>query len=170
MEKKLSTYHKKRNFHKTKEPSGVEAVKSHNKKDNDKSLIFVVQKHHASTLHYDFRLEIDGVLKSWAVPKGPSLYPKDKRLAVPTEDHPLEYKDFQGVIPEGEYGAGTVEIWDSGKYENINANLSMAKAYKSGKIEICLHGKKLKGNFALIKMHGVDSKGKEKPWLLLKMK
>ncbi len=164
MENKLETYRKKRNFTKTKEPKGAA------KKGSQKLPVFVVQKHDASTLHYDFRLEIGGVLKSWAVPKKPSLDPKVKRLAIPTEDHPMEYKDFEGVIPEGEYGAGTVEIWDSGTYENINTNLSLSSAWKSGKIEFCLHGKKLKGNFVLVKMHGVDSKGKEKPWLLLKMK
>jgi DNA ligase D-like protein (predicted 3'-phosphoesterase) len=129
-----------------------------------KSLSFVVQKHDATTLHYDFRLEIDGVLKSWAIPKGPSKDPSDKRLAVPTSDHNLEYKDFEGVIPEGQYGAGKVTIWDKGTYENIRDDVSMAKAYKEGKIKIALKGKKLKGNYSLIKMHG-----KDKPWLLIKM-
>jgi bifunctional non-homologous end joining protein LigD len=126
---------------------------------------FVVQKHDATTLHYDFRLEIDGVLKSWAIPKGPSKDPSDKRLAVPTSDHNLEYKDFEGVIPEGQYGAGKVTIWDKGTYENIRDDASMSKAYKEGKIKIALKGKKLKGNYSLIKMQG-----KDRPWLLIKMR
>ncbi len=122
-------------------------------------LVFVVHEHHASRLHFDFRLEMDGVLKSWAVPKGPSMSPVDKRLAVMVEDHPLDYASFEGVIPEGHYGAGQVVIWDKGTYNLIDGNLS------SGRLECVLEGKTLKGIFALIKM-----KGKEKEWLLIKKK
>jgi DNA ligase D-like protein (predicted 3'-phosphoesterase) len=127
-----------------------------------KDPIFVIQKHQASRLHYDFRLEIDGVLKSWAIPKGPSTNPKDKRLAVPTEDHQIEYADFEGVISEG-YGAGTVMVWDTGTYKNISKQVSMVKCYKNGRIEIFLHGKKLKGAYALVKF------ASKSQWLLIKM-
>lgn len=153
--KSLSTYQKKRDFKKTKEPKGK-------KIGSTKSLIFVVQKHAASHLHYDFRLQIGNVLKSWAVPKGPSLSPKNKRLAVLTEDHPLEYASFEGIIPEGEYGAGVVMIWDKGKYKNLK-DISMKQAFEKGRIEIWLTGKKLEGGFALIRF-------RDKNWLLIKMK
>ena len=149
----LTNYKKKRSFEKTPEPSG--GVESKAKGD-----IFVVQKHHASHLHYDFRLEVDGVLKSWAVPKGPSSDPKDKRLAVMTEDHPLEYADFAGVIPEGEYGAGTVEIWDKGTWEPVN---DVAEGLEQRKLEFVLYGKKLKGAWVLVGM-----KNSPKTWLLIK--
>jgi len=155
---KLKEYKEKRDFSKTIEPGGG----SKNEKQ-----IFVIQKHKASNLHYDFRLEIDGVLKSWAVPKGPSTDKSDKRLAMLTEDHPVEYADFEGVIPEGEYGAGSVIVWDGGKYKNIREekeNLSMSECFKDGKIEVSLEGKKLKGGFVLINTGGDD-----KRWLLKKM-
>lgn len=133
---------------------------------------FVIQKHDASSLHYDFRLEIDNVLKSWAVPKGPSLNPAEKRLAIPVEDHPLDYADFEGVIPTGEYGAGVVMIWDRGRVDNSNHDrdgkpLSLHKAWSRGKLEFVLHGEKLKGAFALIRSRSGAMKGK---WILLKMK
>jgi len=152
---KLSDYHKKRDFKKTSEPSGQGS-------DPVTSLIFVVQKHHASHLHYDFRLAIDGVLKSWAIPKGPSLQPAEKRLAVMTEDHPLEYANFEGVIPQGEYGAGTVEIWDRGTWEPIS---DLKTWLKTRKLEFVLHGKKLQGVWVL-----VGFKDEPKNWLLIKKK
>ena len=120
-------------------------------------VVFVVHEHHARNLHFDFRIEMEGVLKSWAVPKGPSMNPADKRLAIMVEDHPLDYGSFEGVIPEGNYGAGAVVIWDRGTY-----NLLAGGIYK-GKIEIMLQGEKLKGVFVLTRM-----KGKDKEWLLIK--
>jgi len=130
----------------------------------------VIQKHDASTLHYDFRLEVDGVLKSWAVPKGPSTDPRVRRLAIPTEDHPLEYADFEGTIPEGEYGAGTVLVWDTGPYRNLRAGKegdgqSMLQALKEGKVEVWLDGMKLQGGYVLIR----TGKGDDVRWLLIKM-
>jgi bifunctional non-homologous end joining protein LigD len=118
---------------------------------------FVVQEHHATHLHFDFRLEIDGVLKSWAIPKGPSMNPKDKRLAIMVDDHALEYGSYEGIIPGGQYGSGSVVIWDSGDYEPANGNIA------EGKLEFILHGKKLKGSFVLAKMSG-----KINEWLLIK--
>ncbi|HMG89729.1 MAG TPA: DNA ligase D [Chryseolinea sp.] len=158
----LTKYIKKRDFKKTPEPKGKKSKQS-------KNLTFVVQRHDASHLHFDFRLELDGVLKSWAVPKGPSLNPGDKRLAVQVEDHPLSYGKFEGVIPKGNYGAGTVEIWDNGTYApesdtNGTATSTLRKGLKSGSLKITLHGKKLKGSFALVRLKD----GKEKNWLLIK--
>lgn len=121
--------------------------------------IFVIHEHHASHLHYDFRLEMDGVLKSWAIPKGPSLNPAEKRLAVMVEDHSIEYGSFEGVIPEGQYGAGKVLIWDRGIYKLLSGSIG------EGKIEFILSGKKLEGVFILLRL-----KGKEKEWLLIKKK
>ncbi|MFH1452483.1 MAG: DNA polymerase ligase N-terminal domain-containing protein [Armatimonadota bacterium] len=131
--------------------------------------IFVVQEHHSSHLHYDFRLQMEGVLKSWAVPKGISQEPSIRRLAVPTEDHPLGYANFEGAIPEGEYGAGKVIIWDKGTYENLNARQSIEESYKAGKLEVLLKGKKLKGGFALIRLKK-NPKDKEASWIIIKMK
>ena len=127
--------------------------------------VFVVQKHQATRLHYDFRLEVDGVLKSWAVPKGPSMNPADKRLAVMVEDHPDDYKDFEGTIPEGEYGAGTVMIWDYGTFEVKEGNA--AEALQRGAIKCTLNGKKLKGGFKLVH---TSMGGKKENWLLIKEK
>ncbi len=159
----LKEYRSKRDFGKTPESRGGR------RKSSDKP-IFVIQKHDASTLHYDFRLEVGSVLKSWAVPKGPSTDPGEKRLAVPTEDHPLEYADFEGVIPEGEYGAGTVMVWDTGKYTNINRKndqtVSMEDSLKSGKVVVNLEGSKIKGGYALIR----TGKGDKSRWLLIKKK
>ena len=123
---------------------------------------FVVHEHHATRLHYDFRLEIAGVLKSWAIPKGPSMNPAEKRLAVRVEDHPIEYGDFEGIIPMGHYGAGLVLIWDSGEFE---AEGDPETALKQGKLRFALNGKKLKGGFSLVLMRG---RGTGKDWLLIK--
>lgn len=157
----LSKYNEKRNFKSTAEPEGVVA-----KSDNE--LIFVVQKHAASHLHYDFRLEIDGVLKSWAVPKGPSMNPEDKRLAMMVEDHPYSYKDFEGSIPEGNYGAGNVIVWDKGTYvareEGGNIENNLKAGIHKGHLTFILKGKKLKGEFALVKLKGKQ----ENAWLLIK--
>jgi bifunctional non-homologous end joining protein LigD len=133
-------------------------------------LIFVVQRHKASHLHYDFRLEMDGTLKSWAVPKGPSLNPKDKRLAMMVEDHPFSYRTFEGIIPEGNYGAGIVEIWDNGTLTDVEgsdtetAEKKLKAGLKAGNLKFRLNGKKLKGEFALVKLKGKQ----ENAWLLLK--
>jgi bifunctional non-homologous end joining protein LigD len=162
----LTTYRRKRDFKRTPEPAPKR------KKASLRKFIFVVQKHDASHLHYDFRIEIDGVLKSWAIPKGPSMDPAQKRLAVPTEDHPLDYAKFEGTIPEGQYGGGTVMVWDSGKYKNLKVDkdgyeIPMAEAACQGRIEIWLNGKKLKGGFALVRTRMM---GKQEQWLLIKMK
>jgi bifunctional non-homologous end joining protein LigD len=132
---------------------------------NDLMMRFVVQEHHATQLHYDFRLEIKGVLKSWAIPKGPSLNPAEKRLAVMVDDHALEYFNFEGIIPEGQYGSGTVVIWDSGTYHLLEGD-NPVQALESGKIVMELHGKRLNGGFTLVKMKGRG----EKNWLLIKKK
>ncbi|MFP3594014.1 DNA polymerase ligase N-terminal domain-containing protein [Chryseobacterium sp. SIMBA_038] len=161
----LKDYNEKRKFDETTEPKGKA------KKSKDK-LIFVIQRHAASRLHYDFRLEMEGVLKSWAVPKGPSLDPKDKRLAMMVEDHPYDYKDFEGNIPEGNYGAGQVEVWDSGTYEPLDETSKLSnekellKELKAGSLKFILHGKKLKGEFALVKMKNAENNA----WLLIKHK
>jgi DNA ligase D-like protein (predicted 3'-phosphoesterase) len=156
-------YRSNRNFDNTGEPRGSSGHKS------SKPPRFVIQKHDASTLHYDFRIEADGVLKSWAVPKGPSTDPGEKRLAIPTEDHPLEYADFEGVIPEDEYGGGTVLVWDHGPYENITEKdgeiQPVVKAIEAGHVLIELRGEKLQGGFAL---HRTGS-GDDARWLLIKM-
>ncbi len=129
---------------------------------------FVVQKHDASSLHYDFRLEVDGVLKSWAVPKGPSTDPSEKRLALPTEDHPVDYLDFEGVIPEGEYGAGRVIVWDTGRYENETTEdgelVAMADAIDNGHVSVRLEGEKISGGYALTR----TGSGDDARWLLVK--
>jgi len=135
----------------------------------EKKPVFVIHKHEATHLHYDFRLEIGRVLKSWAIPKRPSADPDVKRLAISTPNHPLSYKNFKGTIPEGEYGAGKVSIWDKGTYENLR-DVSMSKSYKEGKIVICLKGKRLKGNYTLVRMKRSLQPGKPPQWLLIKMK
>ncbi|MFA6087138.1 DNA ligase D [Mucilaginibacter sp.] len=162
----LEKYAGKRDFTKTAEP------KAGKSKDNDK-LMFVVQKHDASRLHYDFRLEMEGVLKSWAVPKGPSTDPKNKRLAMMVEDHPFDYRNFEGIIPQGEYGGGTVIVWDEGTYEPIEEikgkkaqEKHLLKQLKEGSLKIKLHGEKLQGEYALVKTQGMGDNG----WLLIKHK
>lgn len=169
----LTAYRKKRRFGDNPEPEGKKATKTTGtgkKGGAKKKLRFVVQRHHASRLHYDFRLEMKGVLKSWAVPKGPSLNPADKRLAMMVEDHPYDYKDFEGVIPEGNYGAGLVYKWDEGFYEPIgktdDPEKELLKELKSGSLKIVLRGKKLKGEFALVKMKEQE----DNAWLLIKHK
>lgn len=163
----LKTYKKKRDFRKTPEPAGIKKEKT-----GRKGPIFVIQKHDATRLHYDFRLEAGGVLKSWAVPKGPSLDPEEKRLAVRTEDHPFEYAEFEGIIPEGEYGAGPVLIWDKGTFENITGHkgktIPLEEGIEKGHISFILYGKKLKGAFALTRIRK-DKWGKE-DWILVKMR
>lgn len=141
----LEEYRKKRNFKETPEPSGRRKARQARRRP-----IFVVQKHEASHLHYDFRLEIAGNLASWAIPKGPSMSSSDRRLAVRTEDHPMEYADFEGVIPEGHYGAGTVMVWDAGTYET-EEDLPPAEQLSRGELKFRLAGKKLSGGFALIR-------------------
>lgn len=161
----LVKYKEKRNFRKTREPKAKKGGGSEN-------LIFVVQKHDASRLHYDLRLEAGGVLKSWAVPKGPSLDPAVKRLAMMVEDHPYDYRDFEGIIPKGSYGAGEVIVWDTGVYLPLDADEKNSKkdneklilaGIRKGDLKILLLGKKLKGAFALVKMKTGDNS-----WLLIK--
>ena len=152
----LETYQAKRDFKITSEPRGRKGRATGNS--------FVVQKHDATRLHYDFRLEMDGVLKSWAVTKGPSLNPEDKRLAVHVEDHPLSYGDFEGIIPKGQYGGGTVIVWDRGSWTPLG---DPRKAYRKGHMEFELDGEKLKGRWHLVRMHGKPGEKREN-WLLIK--
>jgi bifunctional non-homologous end joining protein LigD len=167
----LEEYKRKRRFEETPEPPPKVGKKSGNR--------FVIQKHRATRLHYDFRLEMEGVLKSWAVPKGPSLDPADKRLAMQVEDHPVSYFDFEGIIPEGNYGAGTVMVWDVGTWEPLSPEPVNGKyvtgtadeasaMLKKGDFKIRLHGKRMKGDFALIHMKGRRPGSKGTEWLLIK--
>lgn len=164
----LITYEKKRNFKKTPEPDASKKTAK-----ASKELRFVIQKHAASHLHYDFRLEVDGVLKSWAVPKGPSLNPKDKRLAMQVEDHPFDYRNFEGIIPEGNYGAGTVIIWDEGTYfvqpklSKADNEKAMRAGLKSGKLVFTLEGEKLHGEFTLVRIKN-SKEDDDRSWLLMK--
>ena len=151
----LATYHEKRDFRRTPEPKGK--ISKANRRR------FVVQEHHASKLHFDFRLEMGGVLKSWSVPRGPSLDPSEKRLAVPTEDHPVEYLKFEGIIPTGEYGAGRHMIWDAGTYELTEGNDALEQ-FGRGKLKFILHGDKLRGEFSLVRM----ARSRSGQWLLIK--
>ncbi|HKU66670.1 MAG TPA: non-homologous end-joining DNA ligase [Candidatus Baltobacteraceae bacterium] len=154
----LARYHKKRDFAETPEPRGA-------RKKTGPRLRFVIQKHHATRLHYDFRLEADGVLKSWAIPKGPSFDPKDRRLAMHVEDHPMDYRTFEGIIPKGNYGAGEVIVWDEGTYA-LSEGDDPAQEIGKGKIKFVMHGKKMRGEFTLVRIRGRESDGD--PWLLIK--
>ena len=158
---KLSKYRSKRDFSKTAEPSGESAVAPSARRR------FVIQKHDASHLHFDLRLELDGVFKSWALPRGPSLDPKEKRLAVEVEDHPLEYGDFEGTIPKGEYGGGTVMLWDRG-YWTPEGDKSPEEELKSGNLKFRLDGERLHGSWALVRMKRDRNGGKRTNWLLIK--
>jgi DNA ligase D-like protein (predicted 3'-phosphoesterase) len=157
----LREYREKRDFGRTPEPAGGVG--------GGEKPVFVIQKHAARALHYDFRLEVDGVLKSWAVPKGPSTNPRDKRLAVPTEDHPMAYAAFEGTIPKGEYGGGTVIVWDTGTYRNLKVvdgqEMPFAETLAKGHAMFWLEGKKLRGGYGLIR----TGKGDDTRWLLVKM-
>jgi DNA ligase D-like protein (predicted 3'-phosphoesterase) len=163
----LEAYEQKRDLSKTPEPSDGQSELDW----ASERPVFVIQKHDASSLHYDFRIEVEGVLKSWAVPKGPSTDPSDKRLAVPTEDHPLDYADFEGVIPEDEYGGGTVLIWDRGSYRNLKDSdgeeeaESVSQQIDDGHVTIWLNGAKIAGGYALIR----TDQGDDERWLLIKM-
>lgn len=159
----LAEYHRRRNFSRTAEPKGGSAGEPGERPS------FVVQIHDATALHFDFRLEVDGVLKSWAVPKGPSSDPQDKRLAMPTEDHPLEYREFEGVIADGAYGAGTVIVWDEGTYRNLStdrsgAEIPFAEALADGHASFWLDGRKLRGGWSLTRFRD----GTREAWLLVK--
>jgi DNA ligase D-like protein (predicted 3'-phosphoesterase) len=161
----LEEYERRRDFRRTAEPEGRKRAPRGCRGQPH----FVIQEHDASRLHYDLRLEVDGVMKSWAVPKGPSLDPREKRLARPTEDHPLEYRDFEGTIPEGEYGAGTVIVWDAGTFRNLTERrgeeIPLGEALDRGHAAVWLEGSKLKGGYALTRFRT----GKDESWLLVKM-
>jgi bifunctional non-homologous end joining protein LigD len=156
----LTEYNRKRDFSRTREPAGTVP------RAKGKTLHFVVQKHDASHLHYDFRLELDGVMKSWAVPKGPSLDPSVRRLAMEVEDHPISYNTFEGTIPQGEYGGGTVMLWDRGTYEAEDGGgvESLRRGYEKGDLKLVLHGKRLHGSWALVRMRRPG----RPQWLLIK--
>jgi len=158
----LSEYRKKRDFKVTSEPSGDGLQR----KAKSKPLRYVIQKHRASQLHYDFRLEWNGVMLSWAVPKGPSLDPSVKRLAMQVEDHPIEYSDFEGAIPAGEYGGGTVMIWDTGSW--VPEIPEVDAALKKGELKFTLRGKKLKGSWVLVRTRGFGRNASKPSWLLIK--
>src|SRR5262250_1900410 len=157
----LREFRRKRDFKKTPEPAGRVADPS---RSTDR--VFVIQKHAASRLHYDFRLELEGVLKSWAVPRGPSLDPADKRLAMHVEDHPLEYGSFEGIIPKGEYGGGTVMLWDRGTWQSEG---DPHRDYRGGSLKFTLHGEKLRGSWALVRIRDRrQARDDERSWLLIK--
>src|SRR5438105_2858524 len=159
--RKLASYRAKRDFKKTAEPEGSAGIKSAER------LRYVIQKHDATRLHYDFRLELDGVFKSWAVTRGPSLDPKVKRLAVEVEDHPLEYGDFEGTIPKGQYGGGTVQLWDRGLWAPINTR-SPKEALAKGHLDFVAEGERLHGQWALIRLRHDRTNSRRNNWLLIK--
>lgn len=162
---KLTTYRRKRDFTRTREPAGGGRSKS-------SKLAYVIQKHAASRLHYDLRLELDGVMKSWAVPKGPSLDPSVKRLAIHVEDHPIEYNRFEGTIPAGEYGGGTVMVWDYGTYTSANGEgdpeQALREGYRKGDFKFVLRGKRLRGSWVLVRTKGWGDRSRQGQWLLIK--
>lgn len=167
---KLATYREKRRFQRTREPRGADSGEGAGPGGRP---VFVVQIHDARAMHFDFRLEVDGVLRSWAVPKGPSADIHDKRLAMPTEDHPMEYREFEGVIARGEYGAGTVIVWDEGTYEPLAGSTddkgrTFAEALDHGHATFRLHGSKLHGAYALTRFRGGQDSGDRESWLLVK--
>ena len=165
-EHRLRDYHRKRDFGRTEEPRGESASSGEEPR-------FVVQIHDARTMHFDFRLQVGDVLKSWSIPKGPSADPQDKRLAVPTEDHPLEYEDFEGVIPKGKYGGGTVIVWDHGTYEPLSHDrkgepVDFEESLDHGHARFRLKGSKLHGEYALTRFRGGKDGDSEQAWLLVK--
>src|SRR5216110_1437394 len=162
----LAEYRKKRDFTRTHEPSGEKPVAP----PLAGRLRFVIQKHAASRLHFDLRLELDGVMKSWAVPKGPAPDPTIKRLAMQVEDHPIEYNTFEGTIPEGEYGGGTVMLWDRGWYEpeKGGAEDGVRDGYKKGDLKVVFHGKRIKGSWVLVRTRGWGSSSGKQSWLMIK--
>ncbi|MFL5907598.1 MAG: DNA polymerase ligase N-terminal domain-containing protein [Solirubrobacterales bacterium] len=167
----LAEYERKRDFSKTREPGAKRKGKGRRKtKARRQHPRFTIQKHSATSLHYDLRLEVDGVLASWAVPKGPSLDPRDKRLAMRTEDHPMDYLEFEGVIPKGEYGGGPVIVWDRGVFQNISETrggqaMDLAEAIEKGDVKVFLLGEKIKGAYALVR---TSDPGEREKWLLIK--
>ena len=162
---RLAEYRRKRDFRRTQEPKGGPRKKS-------PRLAYVIQKHAASRLHYDLRLELDGVMKSWAVPKGPSLDPAVKRLAIQVEDHPIEYNQFEGTIPAGEYGGGTVMIWDYGTYtaagDTEDPEAALRAGHREGDFKFVLKGKRLKGSWVLVRTRGRGDRSRRGQWLLIK--
>jgi DNA ligase D-like protein (predicted 3'-phosphoesterase) len=167
MPRSLGEYERKRDFSKTKEPSARGKRRAKARRRHPR---FSIQKHSATSEHYDLRLEVDGVLASWAVPKGPSLDPRDKRLAMRTEDHPLEYLEWEGVIPEGEYGAGPMIVWDRGVFQNISETRSgqpmdLSQAIEKGDLKVFMLGEKIKGAYALVR---TGPAGDREKWLLIK--
>src|SRR5918996_1690499 len=170
MAAKDSLARQRRDFRRTSEPAGRGRRRRRSRGSAEREPHFVIQKHDPPRLHYDVRLEADGVLKSWAVPKGPSTDPRDRQLAVPTEDHPLDYEDFEGVIPEGEYGAGTVLVWDAGTYRNLSERdgqpVPIEDALEAAHAALWLDGEKLRGGYSLTRIRG----GTNEAWLLVKMR
>jgi bifunctional non-homologous end joining protein LigD len=162
-DKQLARYRSMRDFDVTSEPSGDGSIAGQHTREN--ALPFVIQKHAATRLHYDFRLGWNGVLKSWAVTKGPSYVPGDKRLAVQVEDHPMEYGGFEGIIPKGQYGGGTVMLWDRGTWE---PHEDVDEGLQKGSLKFALRGEKLKGNWALVRMGGRAANESKPNWLLIK--
>jgi bifunctional non-homologous end joining protein LigD len=162
---KLGEYRRRRDFNRTREPVDGKRKKA-------ARLAYVIQKHAASRLHYDLRLELDGVMKSWAVPKGPSLDPAVKRLAIHVEDHPIEYNQFEGTIPAGEYGGGTVMIWDHGTYSSAgdkdDAEAALRVGYRRGDFKFVLRGKRLRGSWVLVRTKGRGDGSRQEQWLLIK--